>query len=150
MHLDNFNYGRRKPVQLISSSPGLLDGLGCNIAARRFKVSLSGIRKRLADGPTRAESQVVRQLLTPEQEHILENYLIYLEKTGMPASRANIAEAAGTILRESYPTAKNPGKSWLNAYLRRCHALESTQKVFKTHWCLARTMVMMIVSNTKG
>lgn len=88
---------------------------------RSLGLPLSTVRNRLNGVVSRSSIHQQLQLLTPEQEWILEDQIIRLAQLKCIPTSIMVREMAGKILCLMDPHSPIPSKTWLKGFLRRSH-----------------------------
>uniref|UniRef100_A0A093VAB5 HTH CENPB-type domain-containing protein n=1 Tax=Talaromyces marneffei PM1 TaxID=1077442 RepID=A0A093VAB5_TALMA len=89
--------------------------------ARLFDVSEATLRNRLKGGITSKEAGIDRRKLTPTEEIALRNWILSLERRGLPPRREMAREMANVLLAERDKTKppKKVGINWIHSFLSR-------------------------------
>jgi predicted DNA-binding transcriptional regulator YafY len=112
---------------LIRSATGALQQpLSVREAAKRYRGSnrgsISRVIKRLEAANTLDASELVDgivgrpRLLTDEEEEAIVSFVIWMDKSGLPAAKYEIEDAANTLRRRRDPEAKPVSKMWYSRF----------------------------------
>ncbi|OBS17414.1 hypothetical protein FPOA_12063 [Fusarium poae] len=112
---------------LISSATGALQQpLSVREAAKRYRGSnrgsISRVIKRLEAANTLDASELVDgivgrpRLLTDEEEEAIVSFVIWMDRSGLPAAKYEIEDAANTLRRRRDPEAEPLSKMWYSRF----------------------------------
>ncbi|KAF5266817.1 hypothetical protein FOXYS1_2335, partial [Fusarium oxysporum] len=113
-----------------ASSAGKTKPLSIRAATTKYKASSRSAVDRLAkqlENPDSVRPAGRPRSLTDEEEEAIVAFVIWMEKSGFPASKPEIEDAANTLRRRRDPEAKPVGHSW---YRRFCKDHPELQKTF--------------------
>jgi hypothetical protein len=77
--------------------------------------------------------------LTPDEDDALIAYVVYLERSSVPASRAQVIQLAGELARRRNPTLRDPSASWYQTWMQThpevsrvvCKNVDKARKAFE-------------------
>ncbi|RKK24195.1 hypothetical protein BFJ68_g16573 [Fusarium oxysporum] len=113
-----------------ASSAGIRKPLSIRAATTKYRAYSSSAVDRLVkqlENPDFMRSAGRPRSLTDEEEEAVAAFVIWMEKSGSPASKPEIEDAANTLRRRRDPEAKPVGHYW---YSRFCKDHPELQKTF--------------------
>lgn len=93
-------------------------------AAKAFDVSRNTILRRLRGTPAQQGSVAATRLLTPNEEEALVQWILSMDRRGMPPHQAIVKQMAALFLAERAPT-QPIGSSWVTRFVNRHDTIKS-------------------------
>ena len=94
-------------------------------AATAHGITYGKLRNRLAGIPTRTESHISQQNLTPAEERVLVSRILQLDQWGFPPQIQYIRDLATHFIRSHGRSSTTIGKNWTTQFLKRHPSLDS-------------------------
>lgn len=115
----------QRAVAMISDSSNTLS---LQKICKLMTVSHTTMKRRLAGVQPRQQYNQQLQILSPEQELLLEEHILELAKQMTIPTSLDVREMAASYLRLFNPLATVPSKTWLTGFLKRSSILVRTKR----------------------
>lgn len=96
--------------------------------ATKYGIPYATLTDRLNGKLPRTDVNKTKQLLTPEQEHTLEEYIVDMAKMNISTTPQEAREMAAKIIRKNDPIAPVPSETWFRSFIKRSKRLSHSKR----------------------